>query len=243
MSRRINSASFRKDLASDLRAFASVLDRKISATFSDIGALTQAANMCAANMPYGKDSWGYSVDNLVLRIRTPRKTIPSTVGEYLKVKVDYKVAGMCSANFSELVAELEFNIVVSTEDNQLLSSWHFDRHITSEGDGDPDDAHPLYHFQYGGRNLAMLDGNHGGILIMPSPRIGHPPMDIILGLDFVLSNFAGGQWKLLRGEGEYGNKVRASQERYLRPYIEGLHTWFGSSARSGFSELLWPHLI
>ncbi|QUN69762.1 hypothetical protein [Pseudomonas sp. JS425] len=243
MKKKINSASFRRDLSSELRSFATILNRNLSIVFNDIGALTQAASMCAGNMPYGKDSWGYSVDNLVLRIKTPRKTIPATVGDFLKVKVDFKISGLCSTILSELISELELNIIISTEDNKLIASWHFDRHIFKDGDGEPEDAHPLYHFQFGGRNLNILQGNHGGILILPSPRIGHPPMDIILALDFVLSNFAGGYWKALRNERDYGNKIRDSQQRYLRPYIEGLNSWFTSPGSRDFSTELWPHFI
>ncbi|WP_225775348.1 hypothetical protein [Pseudomonas sp. Marseille-Q5115] len=245
MSKKIKPDSFRKQIASELRLLGGVLNRNVSDVCFDTGPITQAANMCGISKPYGPESWGYQVDDLRFRVKTPQKVIPSTVGDYLHVMMNFKIQGKCSSDLTDLIKLLEFSIVVTNEDKSYLSSWHFDKHLVSDdgGDGDPEDAHPLYHFQYGGKNLGPLGGNHGGILIMPSPRIGHPPMDVVLAIDFVLSNFAGIHWKGLREQPDYRTRLVEAQGKYLRPYVESMLSWWNTGRESDFVKSLWPHLI
>lgn len=253
MTKRIKPEAYRKQLSSELRQLGGVLDRNASEVCFDTGPIIQAASMCQNSKPYGPESWGYQVDDLRFRVKTPQKTIPSSVGEYLQVVMNFKIQGRCSTDLIDLIKLLEFSIVVTNDEGTLLSSWHFDKHIVSddneedeedeEGEGEPEDAHPLYHFQYGGKNLAPLDGNHGGILILPSPRIGHPPMDVVLAIDFILSNFAGVHWKSLREKPDYSSRLSDAQNRYLKPYVESMVSWWNTGRESDFVSSLWPHLI
>lgn len=245
MTKKCKPEAFRKQLAAELRLLGGVLDRNASEVCFDTGPITQAASMCGSSKPYGSESWGYQVDDLKFRVKTPQKVIPNSVGDYLHVVMNFKIQGKCSHNFPDLIKLLEFSIVVSTDDGAYLSSWHFDKHIVSDDgqDEDPEDAHPLYHFQYGGKNLSPLGGNHGGILILPSPRIGHPPMDVVLAIDFILSNFAGVHWKKLRDKPDYSKRLSEAQDKYLRPYIENMMSWWNAGRESDYVKSLWPHLI
>lgn len=47
--------------------------------------------------------------------------------------------------------------------------------------------HPHFHLTWGGDTMKGL--GLGDVLLLPTPRISYPPLDIILGIDFVLSNF------------------------------------------------------
>ena len=58
----------------------------------------------------------------------------------------------------------------------------------------------------------------GNSLILDSPRIVHYPMDIILGVDFVLANFFAEQWREQRKDGEYINLVRDYQSFFWKSY-------------------------
>jgi hypothetical protein len=245
MKKKIKPEAFRKQLAAELRQLVSVLDRNASEVCFDTGPISQAASVCANSKPYGPDSWGYQVDDLRFRVKTPQKVIPNSVGDYLNLVMNFKIQGKCSEQLTDLIKLLEFTIVVTSDDGAYLSSWHFDKHIVSDdgGDGEPDDAHPLYHFQYGGKNLAPLGGNHGGILILPSPRIGHPPMDVVLAVDFVLSNFAGIHWKDLRELSDYSKRLSEAQDKYLKPYVESMLSWWNIGRESEFVKSLWPHLV
>lgn len=245
MKKKIKPDAFRKQLAAELRQLVSVLDRNVSEVCFDTGPISQAASVCVNSKPYGADSWGYQVDDLRFRVKTPQKVVPNTVGDYLNLVMNFKIQGKCSEQLTDLIKLLEFTIVITSDDGAYLSSWHFDKHIVSDdgGDGEPEDAHPLYHFQYGGKNLAPLGGNHGGILILPSPRIGHPPMDVVLAVDFVLSNFAGIHWKDLREVSDYSKRLSEAQTKYLKPYVESMLSWWNIGRESDFVKSLWPHLV
>jgi hypothetical protein len=54
-------------------------------------------------------------------------------------------------------------------------------------------CHPLYHLNFGGDQMtshALIEPNYfGNLLLMPNPRIIHPPMDLILSCDFIIRNY------------------------------------------------------
>jgi hypothetical protein len=83
-------------------------------------------------------------------------------------------------------------------------------------------VHPLYHIQYGGRKVwqqCQTEEDYGRQLLLTSPRLAHPPLDPILAVDFILSNFFADKWAKLRCDaGDYIDLVREAQKRYWRPY-------------------------
>ncbi|WP_162884220.1 hypothetical protein [Pseudomonas sp. UBA6323] len=238
---------FRKKISNDLRRFQTALINSASDVCRNAWVLDEAAAKCIGSKPSGDSSWGYEVSDLQFKVRLPQKVYPSPVEKYLDIHVDFKIEGGCTEDFSELISHLELNIVICTPKRTHISSWHFDRHIEPADfeDNEPEDAHPLYHFQYGGRKLDELDKEHGRILILPAPRIGHPPMDVILAVDFVLSNFAGDLWRALKSEPDYISMVSQSQRTFWRPYLENVFSWWqtGPKPNEKFSQSLWPHLV
>lgn len=62
-------------------------------------------------------------------------------------------------------------------------TWHLDK---EEQELDFSYVHPYYHLQFGGKNHEYLDPE---MAILSSPRIPHPPMDIILAFHFIINNF------------------------------------------------------
>ncbi|MEJ5051008.1 hypothetical protein WH221_14355 [Chryseobacterium culicis] len=71
----------------------------------------------------------------------------------------------------------------------VVCSWHLDR----DAPEDSTYCHPLYHLNFGGDSMtshALEEPNFfGNLLLMPNPRIIHPPMDLILACDFIIRNF------------------------------------------------------
>ena len=52
--------------------------------------------------------------------------------------------------------------------------------------------HPIYHLTFGGthmENLQNSGSDFGRALILRTPRITHPPMEVILGIDFIFNHF------------------------------------------------------
>jgi len=105
-------------------------------------------------------------------------------------------------------------------------SWHLDKHIRSvdenEGRG-KGFVHPEYHFNMGGFALTKENNfNFGSVLLIDTPRIMHPPLDIVLSIDFVLRNFYGIRVKNLTYSSQYKQIISKSKNRLWRPYYISL---------------------
>lgn len=73
-----------------------------------------------------------------------------------------------------------------SEQNQkkeYCCTWHLDK---EERELAFSYIHPYYHIQFGGKKHEYLDPE---MAVLSSPRIPHPPMDIILAFHFVINNF------------------------------------------------------
>ncbi|MDF2833026.1 hypothetical protein [Chryseobacterium indoltheticum] len=71
----------------------------------------------------------------------------------------------------------------------VICSWHLDRDAPTGCAH----CHPLYHLNFGGDVMTSRalsnPGYFGSLLLMPNPRLIHPPMDMILSCDFIIRNF------------------------------------------------------
>jgi hypothetical protein len=125
---------------------------------------------------------------------------------------------------------LQLVITIGDSDGHIAkASWHFDRHPDKKSDGKPDKNpdfnHPLYHLHFGGKEINQGQIEYGEVLLLESPRILHPPMDIVLAVDFVLGNFysrSSGKVNELRDNPLYQKLVKNAQNRFWKPYFLGL---------------------
>lgn len=61
----------------------------------------------------------------------------------------------------------------------------------------------------------MENVNLGDVLLLPAPRISYPPMDIVLGIDFILSNFVEKKvYNELRCDPQYKSAVKMLKQDY-----------------------------
>lgn len=109
-------------------------------------------------------------------------------------------------------------------------SWHLDKHIRTELGADGRGkgfVHPEYHFNMGGFALTKVeDFDYGHVLLIDTPRIQHPPLDIVLAIDFVLKNFYGIRVKNLIESRQYNKIIESAKKRLWRPYFISLaHHW------------------
>ncbi len=242
MAGRINPTNIRKSKARDLRMLGEILGRSRDICMTP-EALTSAANRCEGAK---NDIWGYNLNGLYFTIPTPRNSIPSGLDSYLTLELSVDICGVCNSDESDKLRSLAVDIEISTINNRekCMCSWHLDRHIYEECDGDSDEVHPLYHFQHGGKRIEELSGEIGRSLILDPPRIGHPPLDGVLAIDFILANFAGSLWRRLRADGAYVNIVKGAQEHLWQPYYEAMSkTWGATQERKvARPEMLMPTL-
>lgn len=103
----------------------------------------------------------------------------------------------------------------------FYASWHLDKNIKSTN---YTYVHPEYHLTCGGNKLESKGvDNFGSSLILPSPRISYPPMDVILGIDFILQNyFTYSKISKLLNDSRYKEIVSNMQLWLWKPYYLSL---------------------
>jgi hypothetical protein len=243
---------FRKARQSELLRLADVLHKRN--LIQDPGPLSAAASLCVRrDLRHGQHFWGYHLDGLIFAkvdIESFRHSRPEN-SQISSLELGITLSGPCLDDnapdnpFSSLSGDIIVTGVTADRQKTLKCAWHLDKHIREVGDAEPALAHPEYHFQHGGKNIRLL-GDYGLHQILESPRIAHPPLDAILLVDFILSNYCGSEWKKLRLEDStYKELVVSAQERYWAPYA--LATAVVSKAITVTSpwkaKEIWPQLL
>ena len=222
----------RRELAKDLNSFMNIIWKElpnsdlsgISSAISDLNNSKYIPQI--HNRETNPNIWGYDVPNLLFRFSSdPEKSKPYPLK---KVELLLTVTVRGDANNldtnNDPFESLNFDIILKGEHNQnrLMTSYHLDRHIVDEGDNHSLEAHPCYHFQFGGKKMIDEHGkalDSGSILFLDPPRISYHPMDLILGVDFLLSNFLPKNWNnLINNIGEYNALVEKYQKLFLKPH-------------------------
>lgn len=198
-------------------------------------------------------SWGYEISNVVFSIPKDKKA----KGVYPKkascesVSVSAVVIGnyIRSDYAEDPYAHLELNVIANGKNGDgipMLNSWHLDRHLTDHQNKQPKEAHPIYHFQYGGKKLRLPDNNYGTHLVLETPRLMHLPLDAILGVDFVLSNFFGELRTRLCDIKSYHDCIKESQKSIWRPYIHSIAkfwTGYGDANYNWDEKKICPQIL
>jgi hypothetical protein len=168
------------------------------------------------------NSWGYDSKEIVFSVNpAPNGVKPAVDRMQIILRINV-VGSYVKRPEGVAVNMLECNVIVKgyKGDDEYISTYHFDRNI--EGGMAPEYPHPYYHMHFGGREMDVDNRNFGNLLLLDSPRVAHLPMEIILGVDFILSNFLPDKWNALRNDGEYVNLHRRYQKLFWRPYIHAL---------------------
>lgn len=253
-----------KQLASDLLLLADLLIRH--GVVGDTSPLMSAASSLKPFRPTTQDSsrdpkksklsntfyWRYDIDDLIFDLSADkelqRHLRPQTAVN-LKLVLTVKIKALFTSDndSADLLEDLNIGCVVEAEDSEDHQKkprccWHLDRHILENSQpggttlGEPKVAHPLYHFQYGGRHIWDL-ADFGHHLILDPPRIAHPPLDGVLAVDFVLSNYLGSKWLELREDTVYQRIVKSSQQLFWKPYAQRI------AAFDANTQSFWPQLL
>lgn len=139
-----------------------------------------------------KDFIDYEFSNIEFYINgNMTGTLPEDENlNYCVVKFDNKVAttnpfkkNIDSLHIYTLDIKIELYKSKRNRSEPRYSSWHLDKERRPENCRY---THPYYHFQFGGKKLEYLEPSLG---LLSSPRIPHPPMDIILAFHFIINNF------------------------------------------------------
>ncbi|MES2456849.1 MAG: hypothetical protein V4594_14950 [Bacteroidota bacterium] len=249
-----DNLNFRKALAKEYSTLKGVLEKysidsrpieKAISELKDEKFLPSAVSCNSAPL-----NWGYTIKNMIFEEATTSVQYPKNV-KRLKITFGMTCVSVFNSNSDQILdpfKHLEFNIVAegwNKNTKRHVVSFHLDRHI-DEGNT-PNEAHPIYHFQFGGRKLKESEEqNFGSSLILDSPRMMHYPMDLIMGIDFLTSNFAPDKWGKLRKDRDFKILLLNSQNRTMRPYIHSLarHFKLNSAGTMLFdAKVICPQLI
>jgi len=146
--------------------------------------------------------------------------------------------------------EFSFNIVIKGKNknnpqSKLVYALHLDRHnIEEQQDGnEPNQAHPLYHFQFGGSKIKEESIDFGQALFLDAPRIMHHPIEFILGIDFILSNFVPQVWNMLKEDRSYKKILSKYQKDFILPYFRSITSHLESNPSIWNAQNLYPQLV
>lgn len=139
-------------------------------------------------------------------------------------------------------------------------SWHLDYEKNAKDDecDEPKVFHPLFHLTYGGKKMrdiyGHLEGRYSDVkdsskykednisfipLLLIAPRIPFPPMDVYLGIDFIICNFMNKRdYQKLQSEPNYKRVIKKSQERLWKPYYLSMANYWEQNSDSSISHSL-----
>lgn len=228
-----------KDAKSEFRDFFILLrqDRWFNKV-SDYRQLEKINGTCNKS---NSGTWDYSLPKLEFKnIHTERHLRPTFVSKLIKdgfastrlilsiscsCKLDHdksKIIDPIESLATKFVVQLEY--LSDTEPDvikMLQSSWHLDRHNSKKKSST---IHPLYHYEFGGSEISKSEEfNFGDFILIDTPRIMHPPLDLVLSIDFIIKNYyKASDHSSLTNKVLYKRYIKNAQLRLWRPYAISL---------------------
>lgn len=208
----------------------------------DAGAILRIGdNLKAPKKTAAGLEWGYRSGRVVLRLAPGGVTWPEK-STSLVCSLDFEVKGTVTVGQNPRTATFDWDIVrsqmqiefaaeSSTRGSGWSQFWHLDTHYDEAGKPVPDEAHPRFHLHYGGHAMKARREHEadcwGRSLELSGPRFAHPPMDLVLALDFIFANATGPRWKQeFRKAKDYTAAVCRAQRRFWRPHQNTLSSFY-----------------
>lgn len=214
--------------------------------------------------------WGYTIERLSVIIPVaPRHTVPAVQQLSLRISMKFTADWQGWQKMQDPSRQLNLNVLLlgkNKDASNCLSSYHLDKHLEIVPPADPKakvgaapkvkavpaEAHPLYHVQFGSAKISKekeasdLDLANSGNLFMDTPRLMHHPLDLVLGVDFLLSNYFPDTWDALQRDGHYASLCRRYQAAFWKPYIHAIaRHWDLHRDRDCWNakNVIWPNLL
>jgi len=177
--------------------------------------------------------WRLSVNKLIFRYTDKiRNSRPSNI-KNICIVMNITLAGKVNTNngtvncveyLNDMKIDIEI-VGIDQDKERHLACWHIDKHLNTEGDNSPIGIHPMFHIHFGGQKLqSQIDesGHYGNLLLLDSPRIQFPPLDVPLSIDFIISNFYGDYHREIINDKMYRSVIKESQANYWKPYYHSI---------------------
>ena len=213
----------RDEIAEDFRVLATLLnDNRVS---SDVSPLYRAASNIQTEGFLLEPIWGYKLEGLSFQLDRPSGTMPTDLDNFvidLSVMVTIDSTTKPDDPFKDLQVNIQKSVAKKACNTILKAAWHLDKHIYERANS----IHPLYHFQLGGQKIKELEGDLGRTFITTAPRIMHPPMEVVIAVDFILANYWYNKWYELKANSSYDDIVNRAYHRYWGPFFRRLGKHF-----------------
>lgn len=216
-----------KEMRNVLRSIANILKQYSIITESGFASLIGAADQLLKFR--NESAWQLSIER-----ETP---IEFQVVENIYNETDPVSIILCSEginidfNKKFPFIDLDICIVIRNLDEEPVSRWHFD--LANKQDEELMQPGPLTHVQFGGHNPGFRHLDHP----LKIPRWNHPPMDIVLLCEAVVSNFFPNKWDLIREDTTWCDAISTSQRICYSSYLEKMIKTLGCRSTTILHEM------
>lgn len=220
--------SFRNERAKDLRQLTQLLSRVVGGDVTTSVLETVISQLQNKDfIPKLKDGstneniWGYDVEDFKMPLDTLSHVKPQDIikGEViLNMKLRAKIEHWNT--FNDPFIELAYNVMIKGVGQKTYHfGFHIDKHVGNVNTKEP---HPIYHLQYNFNPTKSNNPNLGDLFYIDTPRIMHKPVDFILGIGFLTSNFYPIAFESLIDEREFVKLQQSYQTAIWKPYFHTL---------------------
>lgn len=226
--------SFRRSRAKDLERLSQILLKEVGGNITTSVLETAITKLRDKDyIPSLKDGsrneniWGYDIEGFKFPLETLKHIKPNDIksGEvFLDMKLRAKIDNW--KTFNDPFEELGFNVTIKGTGNKTYYfGFHIDKHISkSEGDesGVILEPHPIYHLQYNLNPTKSREPKLGDLFYIDTPRIMHKPIDFILGVSLLTSNFYPTAFEVLKEKRDFSKLHNDYQDAIWKPYFHTL---------------------
>lgn len=247
----MTAQQFKKARGEDLNRVATALESVFNGI--DTSQIRIAAGAISTNSPTLKNGktdpnfWGYEIEDLKIPVHSTRHLKPKEVNnQNLELLLSMKMI----ANYNEWeklvdpIIELNFKIVIRglSEKGTHYFCFHIDKHDSSSATDEP---HPTYHLQFASDPYKEATFDYGSTLALDTPRIIHHPVELILGVGFLASNFCPTAFEKMMDDGYFLSVYKTYQKSILRPYFHTIssHWDFDISKLNWAKQNLCPTIL
>jgi hypothetical protein len=248
-------------MSKELAKFLGILnDSKVVDDAGSVYSISDTLAQCRATK--GLLNWGYKSGKVTLQLDTTSVVCPLPV-QSLSCSLEIEVGGYLQAGktaiptldgfewgITHMAMNMEFTGMTDPTAEAWSQYWHLDTHVDKPDANKPNEAHPMFHLHFGGQRMAdrrqAKVNCWGQMLELRGPRFAHPPMDLVLVLDFILANTSGPRWKneFCKNK-DYNSAVCNAQHRFWKPYGLTLAEFYNSgrlNEENHPARKLWPTL-
>lgn len=215
---------FREERARELERMAKLLEKIFGVDVNTTSVYTALKQLKDENSVLSLKSggtnpnvWGYDIVDFEIPLDTLKHVQPPSVTKG-KVRLNLIVRADVNSwgNMIDPFLELNFKVDIKGIGNRVYHfGFHIDRHDLTLPQAEP---HPVYHIQYKSNPSNSKSFDYGETMFIDTPRLLHFPLDFILGIGFLTSNFFPTAFDCLCDEREFVKLSNQYQEKIWKPY-------------------------